>query len=267
MHTRARAGVVVLGLASITAGVLDLIWGEFESNHQPIEAWGDHIPGVTILAYVTAVCLIIGGAAMLWERSRGAGALVLAFIYGAFSFFWLPRFVTAPTFLGYHPFVYCDVLSGTMTQVIVVAAAVLVYKPSSLPVVRWIMGVGAVAFGLAHLTNPHSNASTVPTWLPFGGDFWVVLTGIAFVLAGVAILTGVLDVLASRLLALMLFVFSAIALVPIIVASPHDHVAWGGNAYNLAAVGSVWIFADALQEWRRGRDESRREDGGVVRVG
>jgi hypothetical protein len=31
-----------------------------------------------------------------------------------------------------------------------------------------------------------------------------------------------------------------------IFAFPHDHVAWGGNAYNLTAVGAAWIVADWL---------------------
>jgi len=41
-----------------------------------------------------------------------------------------------------------------------------------------------------------------------GGNFWAILTGTAFALAGIAILSGILDVLAARLLALMLLVFS-----------------------------------------------------------
>ena len=80
-------------------------------------------------------------------------------------------------------------------------------------------------------------------WLPPGGSFWAVLTGVAFVLAGLAILSGILDVLPARPLALMLLLFSALALLPLVLATPRDHVAWGANAYNLAAVGAVWIFA------------------------
>jgi hypothetical protein len=60
-----------------------------------------------------------------------------------------------------------------------------------------------------------------------------VLTGIVFVLAGLDIVSGVLDVLAAWLLGLMLLVFSALALTPMIFASPRDHTTWGGNAYNL----------------------------------
>jgi uncharacterized membrane protein YphA (DoxX/SURF4 family) len=91
----------------------------------------------------------------------------------------------------------------------------------------------------------------IPKWMPLGGAFWAVFTGIAFVLAGLAILSGVLDVLAARLLGLMLLVFSAVVLAPLPLASPHDHVAWGANAYNLAAVGAAWIVADWLATRRQ----------------
>jgi uncharacterized membrane protein YphA (DoxX/SURF4 family) len=90
----------------------------------------------------------------------------------------------------------------------------------------------------------------IPKWMPFGADFWTVLTGIAFVLAGLAILSGIRNVLAARLLALMLLVFDVLVLAPLPFASPHDHVAWSANAYNLAAVGAGWIFAESIASWR-----------------
>jgi len=45
-------------------------------------------------------------------------------------------------------------------------------------------GLSVVDFGLAHLTGRGDVAPLVPKWMPLGGDFWTVLTGIAFVLAG-----------------------------------------------------------------------------------
>jgi uncharacterized membrane protein len=249
-----QLGVLVIGLASVMAGILDLIWGEFEPAHQPIQAWGDHIPGQTILAYITATCLIVGGAALLWRRTERLGAVVLAIVYGAFTAFWLPRLVTAPSILGYHPNVYIGVLAGLCSQLIVVAALV-----GTVPINRWIFGLGSIEFGLAHLTGVRENAPLVPTWMPLGGDFWVVLTGIAFVLAGVAILTRVKDVLASQLLAIMFLVFSVIALAPLPIAHPHDHVAWGANAYNLAAIGATWMFSRQLTLAPRRTEAARSE--------
>ncbi|MGH7867909.1 MAG: hypothetical protein ACREP9_09860, partial [Candidatus Dormibacteraceae bacterium] len=152
---------------------------------------------------------------------------------------------------------YIAVLASVGQQLILVVAAVIVYawgsrlSSGSLPaatalIARWTFGICSVVFGLGHLTAVHDVAPMIPNWMPLGGAFWIVLTGIAFVLAGLAILAGILDVLAARLFALMLLIFSLVVLAPMIFASPHNHIAWGGNAYNLAAVGAAWIFADWL---------------------
>lgn len=146
-------------------------------------------------------------------------------------------------------------LGGVGTQLIVVVAGVLVYAslathsslwPRTMVIARWIFGLCSVDFGLVHLTDVKDNAIYVPKWMPLGGEFWTILTGICFVLAGLAILSGILDVLAARLLGLMLLIFSVVRLVPMIFAFPHRHDVWGGNAYNLAAVGAAWIVADWL---------------------
>ena len=255
-----RIGVYLFGLASAAAGIMDLVWGEFEAAHQPIQALSDHIPGVKILAYVAAIWLIVGGAAILWRATAKAGAAALAIIYFMFGAFQLPRFYTAPHFLGHHPSVYIGVAASVGQQLILVVAAVIVYasaggrpmlspsslSPAAVPIARWTFGLCSVAFGLGHLTAVREVEPMIPHWMPLSRGFWAILTGIAFVLAGLAIVSGILDALAARLLALMLLIFSALVLAPMIFAFPHDHIAWGGNAYNLAAVGSAWIFADWL---------------------
>jgi hypothetical protein len=82
--------------------------------------------------------------------------------------------------------------------------------------------------------------------MPLGQEFWVIVTGICFVLAGLAILTGIQDVLAARLLALMFLTFNLLALPQFIFADPRNHAAWGGNAFNLALVAANWILADSI---------------------
>jgi uncharacterized membrane protein YphA (DoxX/SURF4 family) len=73
-----------------------------------------------------------------------------------------------------------------------------------------------------------------------------VVSGIAFILAGLAIVSGVLDVLAARLLAIMFLLFSILVLTPNAVTALHNHIPWGGDAFNLAAAGATLIFADWL---------------------
>ena len=98
-----RIGVDVFGIASVAAGIMDLVWGEFEAAHQPIQALSDHVPGVKILAYIAAVWLIAAGAAIMWPATARAGAAALAIIYFIFAAFLFPRFYTAPHFLGHPP--------------------------------------------------------------------------------------------------------------------------------------------------------------------
>jgi uncharacterized membrane protein YphA (DoxX/SURF4 family) len=250
-----KAAVYLYGIASAAAGMMDLLWGAFDSDHQPIQAFGDHIPGLHILAYITAVWMIAGGVAILWRRSARAGGAALALIYFAFTVFWVPRLYTAPHFLGHRISVYLGVLAGLGSQLIVVTAGALVYAslakrrpswPRTILFARWAFGLSALDFGLNHLADLHNNIIYVPKWMPLGANFWIILTGVCFVLAGLAILSGIQDVLAGRLLGLMFLAFNLIALPQFIFADPKDHDAWGGYAYNLAAVGASWILSESL---------------------
>lgn len=251
-----RAGLYTYSAGSIAAGILDLIWREFERAHQPIQGLGDHIPGREILACIAAMWLVAGGAAILWRRTTRAGAVALAGIYLVFALFWLPRFYTAPHVLGFRTGVVIGLLAGVGQQAILIAAAVIVYAsltrrgPDSTYgmslALRCAFGLSSIDFGLAHMTGTQAVSSMVPKWMPLGGEFWAILTGCDFVLGGIAILTGILDVLAARLLALMLLVFSALVLAPGALAQPHNHVRWGSNAYNLAAVGAYLICAGSI---------------------
>jgi uncharacterized membrane protein YphA (DoxX/SURF4 family) len=255
-----KIGVYIFGISSVVAGILDLIWGEFESAHQPLQAWGDHIPGATVFAYIAAIWLIAGGAAMLWQRSAQFGAAALTILYGIFVLFPLPRFVTAPQILGYRVTVYIGVMSNVCEQIILFAAAAIAWQllaardansQSVTLISRWIFGLCPIFFGIGNLTAIQTVVVMIPSWMPLGGTFWAVLTAIAFTLAGLAIVSGVLDVLAAWLLGLMLLVFSVLVLVPLIFAFPHDHTSWGGNAYNLTVMGAAWIAADWLATRRK----------------
>jgi uncharacterized membrane protein len=250
-----KIGVYVYGIAAVAYGITDLVWGEFDPSDQPLQAWGDHVPGATIFAYIAAIWLIVAGAALLWRSSRRFAAASLTVLYGIFVLFPLPRFYWGPHVHGQHAYVYLGVLVDVCQEIILFVAAVVVWKTLSgrdslsqraATLLRWTFGLCSIDFGLAHLTAPWTLVPMIPKWMPFGPTIWAVLTGIAFVLAGIAIILGVLDALAAWLLGLMLLVFSALALAPLIFSHPHAHWVWGANAYNLTAVGAAWIVAEWL---------------------
>ena len=266
-----KFGIYVYGLSSASVGVMDFIWGDFDPAHQPIQAFGDHIPGREILAYIAAVWMIAGGAAILWRHSARAGGAALAIIYFVFAIFWLPRFYTAPHYLGFRIPVFIGVSAGFGIELIACAGGALIYAslatrssswPRTIFITRWIFGLCSINFGVNHLDAAADNLGYVPKWMPLGQEFWVILTGICFVLAGLAILSRIQDVLAARLLALMFLAFNVFSLPQFIFADPKGHAAWGGNAINLAFVGASLIFADAMASQRKQvKDQVQNQQG------
>jgi uncharacterized membrane protein len=254
-----RVGVWFYGLATAATGILDIVWGAFEASHQPIKAFGQHVPGQQVLAYIAGVWLVAAGMAILWRRTARIGAAGSAMIYLIFALFWLPRFYVVPHTLGFHIGILIFIVGGLAQQLLLAAPGVMVYaETTSDPVwrerlviaARWMLGLAPIVFGLGHLINVQAIVRFVPHWVPFG-SFWTVLTGIAFVLAGSAIVSGIWDVLAARLLMLMLFLFEIMVEIPPVFVQPHNQVAWGGAAYNLVAMGACWIFAESVVSRQR----------------
>ena len=250
----AKIGVYLLGPATVFAGILDLIWSDFDPGHQPIAALGVHIPDRAIFAYITGVWMILAGAAILWRRTARTGAIATAVIYSIFGLFSLPRLYTMPHRYGFHITLILGLFGELLQQFIVVGGCIVLYA-SFAPTSRWtakaplvarlVFGLSGVLFGFAHFINPQGPAHMIPHWMPFGGLFWILISGIGFMLAGLAILSRILDVLATRLFVSMMLLFEVI-LVPIIFGYPHVHEAWGASAYNLAVAGAVWIFAASM---------------------
>lgn len=241
-----KLGIFVYAAAAIAAGVVDLVWGRLDPAHQPLQAWGDNVPGHEIITYALAIALVAGGAALFAARTRRIGAIVLAAAYVVTAIFWLPRLYTAPQVLGHSAPVYIGIIGGVCQELFVAAAAMTLFMPNR--ALRWIFGISAIDFGLVHLTGIDANIPYVPHWMPLGQAFWVVFTGVAFILAGIAILGQTLDVLAARLLAIMWLFFSAFTLLPGLAASTQYEASWGGNAYNILIAASAWILAAWLAQ-------------------
>jgi hypothetical protein len=258
-----KVGVWFYGLGTALTGILDIAWGAFDGSHQPIQSLGKNLPGQHILAYVAGVWLVAAGLAILWRRSTRIGAAASAIAYLIFAALWLPRYYAGIHAYGWRIAVFVGVSFGLAQQLMLVAPALMVYASTASPdslwqkraaiAARWMLGLPPIIFGLFHLTSIRVFASIVPHWMPFG-HFWAVLTGIAFFLAGSAICSGIMDVLAARLLALMLLLFEGLVEIPPIFIRLHNQGPWGAAVYNLAAIGACLIFAEFLA----GRADRRR---------
>lgn len=250
-------GIRIYGLGAIALGLVGLTWGDFATIWQPIQALPFAVPHRTALAYVAAIGLLSAGLAVQWRRSARAGLLVLMILYSIFALFWLPRVIGFPQLFG--------TWGGFLEEMSLVSAAVIVYASlqprdsvwasGTIQIGRLFFGICVLSFGLGHFFALPQTADMVPQWIPPGQTFWAVATGVAHLLAGIAILSGMLDVLGSRLLTAMLATFSALVWAPKLFAQPHEHMAWAGNAFNLAIIGAAWVVADSIV--------SRRAQAGV----
>lgn len=70
----------------------------------------------------------------------------------------------------------------------------------------WILAIVMIVFGIQHFRHPDVFANFVPTYLP-GGEKWVKVIGVAFILAALAFITNRFVALAGYLLAALLLIF------------------------------------------------------------
>jgi hypothetical protein len=246
-------GVWSYGLGTALAGILNIAWRAFDDSHQPIKSLGS-VPGQNILACFVGVWLLVSGLAILWRRSARFGAAASAAAYLAFAALWLCRYYAGIHALGWRINVIFGVSFGLAQQLMLVAPAAIVYasvtsaessQSRTTIAARWMLGLPPIVFGLLHLLGIQIFAKIVPQWMGFG-YFWAGTTGIAFILAGVAICSGIKDILAARILALMLLLFEGLVEIPPIFVRMHNQATWGAAVYNLSAIGACLIFAEFL---------------------
>lgn len=247
---RPYLGRHVYGLAALLFGLVALAWHDF-NIWQQIRVLGD-ITHRGVLVYIYATLELVGGIAIQWRKTARAGAAALGAISLIFALLWVPFIVAKPQ-------VY-DLWGNFFEQFSLVSGALIVYatvdesdskRSAMLARIGYIcFGLCVISFTLEQLFYLSGTASFVPKWIPPGQMFWATTTTIAFALAALALFSGVWDLLASRLLTVMIVGFGLFIWLPAPFVDPHKQINWAGNAENLAIAGAAWIVADYLCQRR-----------------
>ena len=233
-------GRYVYGLATFGSGICALVW----HNYDTLPA----VPHRGILIYILAIIEILAGVAILWPGTARAGAVALGAIYLLFALLGVPLIIK-------HPLVYNN-FGNFFEQFSYVSGALILYACSGpIALARtsrlarigyYSFGICVVSFALEQLFYLSSTASLVPKWIPPGQMFWAIATTSAFALAAIALLTGIMALLASRLNMAMLLGFLLLVWLPALFANPHSFVNWSEGLETLAIAASAWIVADFL---------------------
>jgi uncharacterized membrane protein YphA (DoxX/SURF4 family) len=233
-------GHYVFGLATIVTGICALA----SHNYDQLAA----VPHHATLSYIMGAIEILAGVAVLLPKTVRAGAVAIGAIYLVFSLLAVPLIIRQP--LVYNNF------GNFFEQFSYVAGALLLYacsapiapaRKSRLAQIGYhSFGLCLVSFALEQIFYPSGTITLVPKWLPPGQKFWFIATTVAFALAAIAILTGFLALLASRLTVAMLLGFELLVWLPTLLADPHNVGNWSEAIETLAIAGSAWLVADYL---------------------
>src|SRR5476649_61410 len=201
-------------------GMVGLAWGDFVLG-QPVPK---DFPARTALAYAAAAFMLVAGAAVEWRRTAAWAAAALTAYYALIVVILMNGRVVLAHYAEFGAY------SGAAEQVAITAGGLIVYAASAridaalaarlTRLGQLAFGVCALLFGGAHFVYMNLTAPLVPKWLPPTQEFWAYATGICFVAAGVAILTGVKDRLAAILMTAMLASFGLLVNEPMLLA---DH--------------------------------------------
>jgi hypothetical protein len=227
------------GVASLTVGVVTLVWQDYNGWHQP-----------RYLVYAVAAALIFAGAAIQFRRTAKASASVLGAVYLVFALQCVPGIIAAPRIYNSwgNFFEQFSLLTGAA---IVYARFSSAWSPETLNRIgRILVGICAASFTLEQWFYLAATAGFVPKWVPPSQTFWAVATTVFFALAAVALLTNRMALLASRLLTMMLLIFGLLVWIPSLLSGTHSHTNWSETAETFAIAGTTWILADLLGEYR-----------------
>ena len=241
----------VYGLGVMALALVCLAWGDFDPG-QPVPKG---FPDRTVLAYAAAAFMLVAGAAIEWRRTAAWGAAALTAYYALFVVILMNGRVALAHYAEFGTY------SGAAEQLAIATGGLIVYAASAkidaaraarlTRLGQRAFGVCALLFGGAHFLYLNLTAPLVPKWLPPSQEFWAYATGVGFIVAGVAILTGMQARIAAILLTAMLASFTVFVHVPRLLAHPSSHWIWSENALNLAVIGTAWVVADSLAPMRR----------------
>src|SRR6202167_5946357 len=231
-------GRYVYGLAAIGSGICALAWHDFDAL--------GNVPHHEILTYIAATIEILGGAAVQWPRTARAGAVALGAIYFTFALLGVPFIVEQP--LVYNNF------GNFFEQFSLAAGAAILYagcgpiastRTARLAQIGYYsFGICVVSFTLEQLFYLSATASLVPKWIPPGQMFWAIATTAAFALGAIALLTGLMAWLASRLTTAMIVGFGLLVWLPALFANPHSYMNWAEGTETFAIAPAARVVAD-----------------------
>jgi len=246
-----RSTQALFATGLIGVGLVGLWFGNFAGIAQEIPAW---VPAHAAIVYASAVLLILGGIGLFVDRAAAGAARLIFCLVGLWvALLLLPIALRAPLVLGSW---------SNMAEIVVLLAGAWVLfatlagsaarpsgsfpaGPSGVLFAQLLFGVALPPLGLAHIVYLNLTAPLVPAWLPYH-TFWAYSTGVAQIVAGLAVLLSIRARLAATLEAAMLSAFTVLVWIPLLVAKPSAPFLWSEITISWAISAAAFVVAASV---------------------
>jgi uncharacterized membrane protein YphA (DoxX/SURF4 family) len=241
-------------------GLLSLIYRSYSLQWEPVPTF---VPAP--FAYLSGAILILAACALAVRGAMAWGALVLAGFLGLWvvalkipeAIAVLPQVDKASSFIGTLLGIFEDIGMACGAWTLYALSARCGEKPPvaalgnerGLRAARIVFGIACVEYGAAHFAFAGATAHMVPAWLP-GRLFFAYLTGAGHLLAGLALVTGVMPRLAATLEALMMSSFVVLVHIPMVLwhRAGEGHMDWTLLFVASSLASSAWAISGALKD-------------------
>jgi uncharacterized membrane protein YphA (DoxX/SURF4 family) len=234
-------GRVLLGAGMVALGGMGIAFADFIMEWTQVP---EHLPARAAFAYLHGAVLIVAGLAFILGKGVRPAALALGSVWLLWTLLCIPLVIA--TWRG-RAGLEAELLGMTCGIFTLAALAGPTINRPLLFVCRYAFALCLPVYGMVHFLYPAAVASWVPKWLGVP-MFWAYFTGTAHCAAGLALLTGVLARLATKLFAVMISLWVLILHIPRVATTPRDRHEWLTLFIALSLSGVAWIMAGSLKQ-------------------
>ncbi len=257
MPNLSATGRIFYGIAITGIGLLTIFYRDFPYMIIPPQhSW---IAGLTAVAYIFGVLLLLAGVCIVFEKKAGLAALLLGTVLLLiFCFYFIPyQLMASPDYLHFGDWENAAKELALCGGAFVIAGSLSQKNKNSLkgpleklaPIGSTLFAIAIFSFGIDHYLFAKEAADYVPSWVPFH-LFWMYFTGTALLGSGIAIIFKIKPTLSATLLGAMILTWVIILHIPRIIVSP---VAYMGSEITstliaLAYSGIAFVIAGAAKK-------------------